>query len=329
MKVGLTCDLRDEYSAHLGASPDYYGEFDSEETIGYLEAAIASAGHQVRRIGNVKKLVRFLAEGGSVDIVFNIAEGVRGRNREAQVPAILEAWHVPYVFSDALTMAICLDKAMTKRLLQHAGLPTPDFCVVSDKSELSQGLVDLPDLPLFVKPAHEGTSKGIDAGSVATSLPDLSARVEWVLDTYRQPALIEKYLTGPEYTVGVLGNGTEARSVGALEVSMVDPNEGVYGFLQKEECETRVVYTPVECAALRGDLTKLALRAYHVVECKDAGRVDIRLDEVGNLQLLEVNPLPGLHPTHSDLPMMAPHAGISYEELIAEILCHSIKRWGL
>jgi D-alanine-D-alanine ligase len=153
--------------------------------------------------------------------------------------------------------------------------------------------------------------------------------VEWVLDTYRQPALVERYLAGPEFTVGVLGNGPEARAIGALEVSVLDSNDGVYGFLQKEVWVTRVAYTPVGSAVLRDGLTKLAVKAYHVLECKDAGRVDIRLDEAGNMQLLEVNPLPGLHPTHSDLPMMAPYAGLSYEDMIGEILCHSIKRWGL
>jgi D-alanine-D-alanine ligase len=276
----------------------------------------------------VEKLVRFIVEGESVDIVFNIAEGVWGRNREAQVPAILEAWHIPYVFSDALTMTLCLDKAMAKRLFQHAELPTPDFCVISDISELSEE-VDLPDFPLFVKPIHEGTSKGIDAGSVVVSPSELSSRVEWVLDTYRQPALVERYLAGPEFTVGVLGNGPESRALGVLKVSVLDSNDGVYGFLQKEECETRVAYTPVESTVLVDDLTKLAIKAYHVLECKDAGRVDIRLDETGNMQLLEVNPLPGLHPTHSDLPMMAPYAGLSYGDMIGEILCHSIRRWGL
>jgi D-alanine-D-alanine ligase len=149
-----------------------------------------------------------------------------------------------------------------------------------------------------------------------------------VLDTYRQPALVERCLRGPEFTVGILGNGSGARVFGALQVEILGTS-GIYGFVQKEECEERVRYTPVESEALRNDLTELALRAYHVVECKDAGRVDVRLDLDGNPYLLEINPLPGLHPTHSDLPMMAPHAGVSYETLIATILDHAIARWEL
>jgi D-alanine-D-alanine ligase len=328
MEVGLTYDLRDEHLPHPAASDDYYGEFDSQETIESLEAAIENGGHQVRRIGNVESLVRFLADAGSVDIVFNIAEGLWGRGREAQVPAVLEAFRIPYVFSDQLTMALCLDKGMTKRLWQHAGLPTPEFCVVPDLAELEGCLESLPGLPVFVKPLHEGTSKGIDGGAVAGSIKGLEAQIAWVLDTYRQPALVERCLRGPEYTVGILGNGSEADAFGVLQVEVLDTT-GVYGFVQKEECESRVRYTPVESAALLDDLTKLALRAYHVVECKDAGRVDLRLDLDGNPYLLEINPLPGLHPTHSDLPMMAPYAGMSYEALIATILQHAITRWGL
>jgi D-alanine-D-alanine ligase len=328
MEVGLTYDLRDEYLPHPDAAPDHLGEFDSEETIDYLEAAIAHTGHVVRRIGNFESLVRFLARGESVDIVFNIAEGMWGRGREAQVPAILEAYRIPHVFSDQLTMALCLDKGMTKRLWQHAGLPTPEFCVIADPSEFAQCLAPLPGRPVFVKPLHEGTSKGINGGAVAGSIAGLEAQVAWVLGTYQQPALVERCLKGPEFTVGILGNGSHARAFGVLQVKVKDPN-GIYGFIQKEECESRVGYTSVEPSALRDCLTKLALRAYHVVECKDAGRVDFRLDLDGNPYLLEINPLPGLHPTHSDLPMMAPYAGVSYDALIAEILQHAIDRWGL
>ena len=328
MEVGLTYDLRDERLPRPDVAPDFYGEFDSEETIDHLEAAIARGGHAVRRIGNIEDLVRFLAEGRSVDIVFNIAEGMWGRGREAQVPAILEAYRIPHVFSDQLTMALCLDKGMTKRLWQHDGLPTPEFCVVSDLSELGRCLGQLPGLPVFVKPVHEGTSKGIDGGAVAGSIAGLRAQVEWVLGTYKQPALVERCLKGPEFTVGILGNGSEAEVFGVLQVEVLDTS-GIYGFLQKEECEARVRYKLVESDALRNDLTELALRAYHVVECKDAGRIDVRLDLDGNPYLLEINPLPGLHPTHSDLPMMAPHAGVTYDTLIATILNHAIARWEL
>ena len=233
MEVGLTFDLRDEHPPRADVAPDFYGEFDSEETIDHLEAAIARSGYTVRRIGNIESLVRFLAEGKSVDIVFNIAEGMWGRGREAQVPAILEAYRIPHVFSDQLTMALCLDKGMTKRLWQHAGLPTPEFCVVADPSEFRQCLAPLPGRPVFVKPLHEGTSKGINGGAVVGSIAGLEAQVAWVLGTYQQPALVERCLKGPEFTVGILGSGVAARAFGVLEVKVKDPYESMGSFRKR------------------------------------------------------------------------------------------------
>jgi D-alanine-D-alanine ligase len=327
--VGLTYDLRNVYVPYPGAPVNGYAEFDSEETIRCLELTIQGLSHQVRRIGNVWDLVRFLAEGNLADIVFNIAEGMWGRAREAQIPAILEAFRVPYTFSDPLTMSLCLDKAMAKRLWRCEGILTPDFCVVSDMSEVDEAVRSLPAFPLFVKPAHEGTSKGVGMASIVASVRQLSERIEWVLDCYQQPALIEEYLPGREFTVGVLGAGHTTRVVGVAEVRILDPSERVYGFLQKEECETRVSYGLVGLPRLENELSELALRAYVAVGCQDAGRVDIRLDSDGKPHVLEINPLPGLHPTHSDLPIIASQKGISYQELIADILQNAIERWSL
>jgi D-alanine-D-alanine ligase len=330
MKVGLTYDLRDEYPPCVNAPPDYYAEFDTEENINYLATAIESCGHQVRRIGNVYRLVRFVAEGGSVDIVFNMAEGLWGRSREAQIPAILEAHRIPYTGSDPLTLALCLDKAMTKRLWQNAGLPTPDFCVVSDMAELDEAREDLPSFPLFVKPVHEGASKGIGVESIVESDRELRARVEQLLTWYQQPVLIEEFLPGREFTIGILGNGRKARVLGIGEI-ILSSLDRVYGFVQKEEWEARVPrkLIPVESPPLKNELSELALRAYHAVGCRDLGRLEIRLDKKGSPQLLEINPIVGLHPTHSSLSNIATQAGLSYEELIGEILEHAINRWGL
>lgn len=327
MKVGLTYDLRDEHPPYVNAPPDYYAEFDSEENIRYLETAIESLGHRVCRIGNVYKLVRFIVEGRSVDIVFNMAEGLWGRAREAQVPAILEAFRIPYTGSDPLTLALCLDKAMTKRLWKGAGLPTPDFCVVSDIAALDQGREDLPSFPLFVKPVHEGASKGIGIESIVESDRELYKRVKWALTWYQQRVLIEEFLPGREFTVGILGNGREARVLGIGEIVLTSLDR-VYGFVQKEAWEARVPskLIPVESSSLRSELSELALQAYLAVGCRDLGRLEIRLDKNGNPQLLEINPIVGLHPTHSSLPIIATQAGLSYEELIAEILEHAINR---
>ena len=328
MRVGLTYDLRDDYPPYANAPPDYYAEFDTEENINHLAIAIESLGHQVCRIGNVYKLVRFIAEGGSVDIVFNMAEGLWGRAREAQVPAILEAYRIPYTGSDPLTLALCLDKAMAKQLWQSAGLPTSDFCVVSDVVELDQARENLPSFPLFVKPVHEGASKGIGVESIVESDRELRARVEWVLTRYQQPALIEEFLPGREFTIGLLGNGRQARVLGIGEVVLTSL-DSVYGFGQKEGWEARVPnkLIPVESIPLKSELSELAFQAYLTIGCRDLGRLEIRLDKNGNPQLLEINPIVGLHPTHASLPIIATQAGLSYEELIAEILDHAISRW--
>ncbi len=328
MRVGLTYDLRDDYPPYTNAPSDYYAEFDTEENINHLAAAIESLGHQVCRIGNVYKLVRFIAGGGSVDIVFNMAEGLWGRARESQVPSILEAYRIPYTGSDPLTLALCLDKAMTKQLWQSAGLPTSDFRVVADIAELDQAREELPSFPLFVKPVHEGASKGIGAESIVESDRELRARVGWVLTRYQQPALIEEFLPGREFTVGVLGNGHQARALGIAEINIVSPGR-VNDLEQKEEWEARALnkFTSMEASSLRSELSELALQAYLTVGCRDLGRLEIRLDKNGNPQLLEINPLVGLHPTHSALPIIATQVGLSYEELIAEILDHAIKRW--
>jgi D-alanine-D-alanine ligase len=327
MDVGLTFDLREEHLPHEGAPPDYHAEFDSEENIRHLQTAIEGLGHGVHLIGSIGKLVRFLAEGRRVDIVFNMAEGLGSRSREAQVPAVLEAFGIPYTGSDPLTMAVCLDKAMTKRLWQQEGLPTPDFRVVSNMAAFDAACKDLPALPLFVKPLHEGSSKGIGAGSVVESVQDLRDRVEWTLSWYQQPALVERFLPGREFTVGILGNGHGARVLGVGEIVLTRLDQ-VYGYTQKEEWETRVPQKliPLDSTALLDMLSSLALRAYHAVECRDLARLEIRLDDEGNPHLLEINPIVGLHPTHSSLPILATQAGLSYEQLIAEILHHAIAR---
>ncbi|MDQ4077680.1 MAG: D-alanine--D-alanine ligase [Chloroflexota bacterium] len=313
---------------YAGAPADYQAEFDTEDSIHYLETAIAVLGHDVYRIGNVYKLVHFLTEGGTVDIVFNMAEGVWGRSREAQVPAVLEAFQIPYTGSDPLTLALCLDKAMAKRLWQHGGVPTPRFHVVTDLADLAAGHDELPRLPLFVKPVHEGSSKGIGVESIVETEQQLRERVEWILTCYRQPVLIEEFLPGREFTVGILGNGAEARvlGIGELVLSSLDR---VYGYTQKEEWKARVPnkLVPVQPVSLQEELSELALRAYHIVDCRDFGRLEIRLDRDDQPHVLELNPIVGLHPSHASLPLLAAQAGLSYEALIAEILGHATSRW--
>lgn len=328
MRIGLTYDLRRDWSL-MGQEPaDLYAEFDSEETIAALSATLEVLGHEAAPIGAAAAVLPFFAR-QSVDLVFNIAEGLGGRSREAQVPCLLELLGVPYVFSGPLTLACTLDKAMAKRLVLAEGLPTARFAEVSSVRELDKALGLRP--PLFLKPLHEGSAKGVGAGSVVREPADLKARAAALLEAYRQPVLVEEYLPGEEFTVAVLGAGKNARALGTMQVVVKGDAGNVYGYDAKERCEELVDYLSGEEIApgLRGRVEQLAVGAYRALGCLDGGRVDIRCDASGEPQFLEVNPLPGLHPTHSDLPIIASQQGMGYPELIGHILASACRRWGL
>ncbi len=323
MRVGFTYDAVDDYVPAGDVPADYYGEFDSEETIAAIAQGLAGDGREVVRIGRLEALIDFLTEGGQVDIVFNIAEGVWGRSREAQVPALLEAFRLPYTGSDPLTLAVSLDKAMTKHYWQRWGLPTADFGIVATMAELEQVQARLPAFPLFVKPLHEGSSKGISADSVVSNAAELSAQVDKVLLTYREPVLVEEYLPGPEYTAALLGTGATAQVLGLVRIA-----NGVNGFEEKRQWQAGT-FVPVDSPGLRKQLEELALEAYRSIGCRDLGRVDIRLDREGYPQLVEINPLPGLSPVHSAVPAIARKAGLAHEQLIGRILQSAIDRYSL
>jgi len=321
--VGLVYDLRKDYLA-AGFSEEQVAEFDAEETIAALEKAICAAGYVVERIGNGRELCRRLGSGDRWDLVFNIAEGVKGRSREAQVPALLEMFEIPYVFSDPLVCAVSLDKATAKRLVGAAGLPTARFCVIEHERDVAG--VNL-GFPLFAKPIAEGTGKGVDHRSRIMSQAQLRQVCRRLLRRYAQPVLVEEYLPGREFTTGILGTGRAARVLGTMEVIVKEnaPTQD-YSFEVKEHCERFVDYLPMKRDRLGREVENLALAAYRAMECRDAGRVDIRLDRRGQPVFMEINPLPGLNPGHSDLPMIAAQAGLTYEELIAAILRSALAR---
>lgn len=323
MLIGMTYDLREEYLA-AGHGELETAEFDRGDTIDSLEDALRGLGHRTDRIGHVRNLARRLADGARWDLVFNIAEGLEGFGREAQVPALLEAFGIPYTFSDPLVSSLTLHKAMTKRVVQSFGLPTPAFALVGDERELRS--VDLP-LPLFAKPVAEGTGKGVTAASRITSRRQLASTVRRLLEEFRQPVLIETYLPGREFTVGVLGTGGDARAVGTCEIVLLpDADDEVYSYRNKELCEELVEYRRLEHGPLRGRLEKLALEIWNCLGCRDGGRIDLRLDGAGEPSFLEVNPLAGLHPEHSDLPIIAGLEGMSYETLVEAIVVSAAKR---
>ena len=325
MKIGITYDLRKDYLA-AGFGEEETAEFDSEETIAAIDRALQDLGYLTDRIGNIRSLSRRLAAGNSWDLVFNIAEGLKGFGREAQVPALLEAYEIPYTFSDPLVLSLTLHKGMAKRVIRDLGVPTPDFFLVENESDLTS--IDLP-FPLFAKPVAEGTGKGVDDASKITNGKELQAVCSFLLSKYKQPVLIETFLPGREVTVGILGTGKDAVVIGAMEVVLLERAESeVYSYRNKEKCEELVEYRPVDGALLK-EASEVALLAWRGLGCRDAGRLDLRQDKEGTLMFMEVNPLAGLHPTHSDLCIIASQVGIPYMDLIQEIVSSALARHGL
>lgn len=323
MIIGLTYDLRDDYLAQ-GFTEEQVAEFDSVATISAIEGTLRSLGYATERIGNGLALAKQLALGKRWDLVFNIAEGLYGRSREAQVPCLLEMYGIPYTFSDPLVCALTLDKAMTKRVVASAGLYTPRFGVVTSLADVDALKLEYP---LFAKPLAEGTGKGVDKDSKVESPSALKKVCTRLLERFAEPVLVEEYLPGREFTTAVLGTGQKARIVGTMEFS-IRPNAPAqdYSYEVKETCEQCVDYFPMPKGDLRNQVEALALGAFRVLECRDTGRIDIRLDAKGRPAFIEINPLPGLHPSHSDLPMIATQEGIGYEELICTIVQSALAR---
>jgi D-alanine-D-alanine ligase len=325
MKIGMTFDLRDEYLA-AGYSEEATAEFDRADTIDSIENALRALGHQTDRIGHLKQLVSRLAAGDRWDLVFNICEGMHGIAREAQVPALLEAYEIPCTFADPVVMSVCLHKALTKTLVEKAGLPTPQFAVVENMADVKN--VKLP-YPLFAKPIAEGTGKGISPASCISSFEELQGVCGELLQRFDQPVLVETYLCGREFTVGLLGSGDEARVLGTLEIVLLSNAEpGAYSYTNKERCEELVRYDLVSGINDHEvqEAERIALAAWKELQGRDGGRIDLRSDGNGQPSFIEANPLAGLHPEHSDLPMIATKVGMPYQQLINEIVQSATKR---
>ena len=322
MRIGVTYDRRADYLA-MGMSEEDAAEFDSDITIASIIDTLGGLGHEPVPIGNVRALVERLAAGERWDAVFNICEGLAGLGREGQVPGLLDAYGIPYVFSDALTLAVSLDKGWTKRIVSAAGVPTPDFQVIERPADIAK--VTLP-FPLFLKPMAEGSGKGVDPRSRVNNPGELKSLAIELLGRCRQPVLVETYLPGREFTVGVIGTGGEARALGVMEIM---PNENAptpdYGFDNKERCDEFVRYRLIDDAEARA-AADVALGAWRALRCRDGGRIDVRCDATGRPQFIEVNPLAGLNPEHSDLCFIARFKGLTYQELIGLIMSSFLKR---
>lgn len=322
MKIGITFDLKSEYLKQ-GYTAEEAAEFDKEDTIEAIESTLQKIGYETERIGNVKQLANALVEGKKWELVFNICEGMYGIGREAQVPALLDAWNIPYVFSNVLVLSLTLHKAMTKRVLRDAGIPTPDFFVVNKPKDLNE--INLK-FPLFAKPLAEGTGKGINANSIISDKQQLDKVCKDLLIKFKQPVLVERFLSGREFTVGIVGTGNEAKCTGVMEIILNSKAEkDVYSYTNKDEYVERVSYT-LASGEIAKHCEKVALASWKVLECEDGGRVDIRCDDNGIPNFIEVNPLAGLHPIHSDLPILSGFNGITYEQLLKMIIDSAIKK---
>ncbi|MDA1370370.1 MAG: D-alanine--D-alanine ligase [Proteobacteria bacterium] len=318
MLIGITYDLRSAYLA-MGFSEEDTAEFDRDDTIDAIEQALTNLGHQADRIGNIRQLVGRLAAGNSWDLVFNICEGLYGTAREGQVPAILEAYGIPCTFSDAALMALSLHKAWTKDVLADS-VPIAGHRVIYSAEEAEA--CSLPS-PWFVKPLCEGTGKGVTPNSLVRMQADLVPACASLLKKFKQPVLLETYLPGREFTVSILGTGDQAYVLGTTEIVLLATAEPeVYSYINKEDCENRVenrLVSATDDPVVR-QAEEVAMTVWRELKCRDAGRVDLRCDSAGEPHFMEVNPLAGMHPLHSDLPMCATDVGMPYQSLIEKIV---------
>jgi len=322
VKIGIAYDLRDDYLAE-GYGDEETAEFDRLDTIEAIEGTLQRLGFAIDRIGNIRKLAARLVAGDRWDMVFNIAEGLRGFGREAQVPALLDAFEIPYTFSDPLVLSLTLHKGMTKHVVHDLGIPTPEFTVVETTSDIDG--VRLP-FPLFAKPVAEGTGKGIDASSKIMTRKDLDSVCRNLLAAFDQPVLLEAFMPGREFTVGITGTGEDAEAVGAIEVLLrKDAEPGAYSYTNKKKFEEFVEYRFVNDEIAQKAI-EVSLAAWRGLGCRDGGRIDLRADAQGMPRFLEVNPLAGLNPLISDLPILCNLAGMSYEKLIGRIMESALRR---
>lgn len=345
-RVAVIANVKGETVLPFDAPADAGAEFDRKETIQAIQAAIETQGHSTFFLSADDSLLDTLRK-HRPDICFNIAEGIMGDSRESQVPAILEMLRIPYTASRVLANAVGLDKTMTKRVWRDHQIPTAPFQEFHTGFEpLDPGL----DFPLFVKPAREGTGMGMDVRSIITSEAELRERVEWVIASYHQPALVEAFLPGREFTVGVLGRSDAARwtllphlyhskdGFHRFPILEIDNNKSitprVYGHQAKSlnfgDAGIPSFYCPAKVEPeLAEELSRLAIHAHQAIGALDVSRVDVRLDEHGHPLLLEINTLPGLSPGFSDLCVLSNAEGLSYTDLILEILYLGASRAGM
>lgn len=326
LRVGFTYNVK-RVKPTQDAAEDSEAEYDAPSTLQAIREAIASWGHEVVDLEANSELPSVLAT-TPVDIVFNIAEGFKGRNRESQVPAILELLDIPYTGSDPATLSIALDKALAKKVVRQAGILTPNFQLMTTGKE--RLIKELGTFPLIVKPVAEGSSKGVVSKSVCRNEQELRDVVRELVQKYQQPALVEEYIGGREFTVGLLGE-RRPKVLPPMEIVFLDKEEKnpIYSFQHKLDWNDRIRYdAPAKVDAATLERLRTAARgAFMALGCRDVARIDFRMDEKGRVYFIECNPLPGLTPGWSDLVLIAQGTGMDYRGLIGEILSGAIRRY--
>ncbi len=325
LTVGLTYNLKKGIGSDV---EDIEAEYDSMDTVLAIKNALEKGGCKVELLeadtGLFEKLSRV-----RVDIVFNIAEGTRGRGREAQVPALLNFYGIPFTGSDETTLCISLDKALAKRLLSSYKIRTPGYQVISDEKTPLKNR----KFPLIIKPNAEGSSKGISGAALVHNPDELKKELKEKIRIYGQPFLVEEFIEGREFTVGIVGNGAETKVFQPMEIVFVDKeaSRGIYSFQVKRDFKRYVRYVcpPELKASLIKEMMDTAGKVYRVLECRDFARVDFRMAYDNRLYFIEINPLPGLSPGYSDFPMLAEFNGVDYDRLILTILNSALKRYGM
>ncbi len=340
MRVGLTFNMKRGDTEEAQEPPgsrrtDAQAEWDTPETIAAVQNAL-EARHEVVPIDAGEDAYAALQK-ARPDIVFNIAEGSSGPGREGFIPSILEHLKIPYTASDPLTLNICLDKSRTKEILAYYGLPTSRFRVVSDNNFSFNSL----HYPLMVKPLFEGSSIGIRNDSLVNTRQEMRERVLWLLNNYNEPALVEEFLPGREFTASIIGNGSEARVLPIVEILFDSLPQGVnpiYSYEAKwiwdqSSNPLKIFECPARLSEeLRTEIESICLKAYGILRCRDWCRIDVRLDASGRPHILELNPLPGILPNPEDnscFPKAARAAGMEYSQLINAVLDIACKRYGL
>lgn len=336
LRVGLTYNLRRKVEEDENLPEDFYIEFDDESTVNAIASALMRGGCKVIKIEADEDAYTKLRR-SKPDIVFNIAEGLRGESRESHVPVILEMLGIPYTGSGPATLSICLNKALTHRVLSAYGIPSPEFQVFMRADEELDGNLSFP---LVVKPLLEGSSKGIRCNSLVKDEESLKRQVSWVIETYNQPAIVEEFMPGREFTVGLIGNDEPiVLPIVEIQVNRLPNNANpIYSYEAKWIWDTPdnpldIFRCPADIPLdLENEIREIAIKTFKILNCRDVCRIDMRLDDEETPRVLEVNPLPGLIPdpkAHSCLPEAARAAGFTYEQLICTILWQALKRHGL